>query len=75
MKSWKKLGKIFSAVPIDPYLQTHASNPMPLHLKDNIYRVFYSGRDKQNRSSVGWVDIDIEKKVVIKKCKEAIFKS
>jgi hypothetical protein len=74
MKSWKKLGKIFSAVPIDSYLQTHASNPMPLHLEDNIYRVFYSGRDKQNRSSVGWVDIDIEKKVVIKKCKEAIFK-
>tara|TARA_B100001769_G_C22039419_1_gene558615 strand:- start:238 stop:1146 length:909 start_codon:yes stop_codon:yes gene_type:complete len=74
MKNWKKLGKIFSPEPLDQFLQTHASNPMPIHKEKNIYRVFYSGRDKKNRSSIGWVDIDIEKKIIIKKCKEAIFK-
>ena len=74
MKSWKKLGQIFSVRPIDQYLQTHASNPMPVHIIDNIYRIFYSGRDVQNRSSIGWVDIDLKEKRVKDICKEAVFK-
>ena len=73
MRRWKKLGKIFSPKPIDKYLQTHASNPLPIHLKDDVYRIFYSGRDKDNRSSVGWTDIDIVKKVTLRTCQNCIF--
>jgi hypothetical protein len=60
---WKKLGQIY--VPKEgarhPKLETHAANPLPVHLENNVYRVFFSGRDESNRSSVGAVDIDLLK--------------
>ncbi len=73
MKKWRKCGQIFRVEPIEPFLRSHASNPLPVHLKGDEYRVFYSGRDLHNRSSVGWVDLDIEKMAVIEICKEPIF--
>jgi len=72
--NWKKLGKIYNFKPIDNYLLSHASNPLAIHLKDDIYRIFFSGRDKYNKSSVGYVDIDILKQKVIEECKEVVFK-
>jgi len=56
---WKKLGQIF--VPNENYnwMVSHASPPFPCHLRDSIYRVYFSTRDKENRSSVAYVDIDI----------------
>jgi len=56
---WKKLGKIFEFQPINEDLLSHASNPLALHLRDNVFRVFFSGRNKDNKSSVGFVDLDI----------------
>ncbi len=66
-RRWHKLGLIYSPTsePRHEKLLTHAANPVPLHLQKDTYRVFFSGRDRQNRSSVGAVDIDIiERKVV-----------
>jgi len=40
-------------------LATHAANPLPVSMGGDTYRVFYSGRDAQNRSSVGFVDLDL----------------
>lgn len=57
---WKKLGHIFKVVPNGDKLLTHASNPLPVHLHDDVFRVFYSGRDAHNASSVGFVDFDME---------------
>ncbi|SMD15962.1 hypothetical protein [Rhizobium sp. RU36D] len=62
---WIKLGQLYVPRGNHPKLRSHAANPLPVHLKDNVYRVFFSGRDKDNRSSVGAVDIDIEKKIVV----------
>ncbi len=70
---WKKLGKIYNCESIDSYLYSHAANPVAYYLKDDIYRVFFSGRNKDNRSSVGYVDIDIIKREVVNKCKKSIF--
>ena len=70
---WKKLGQIYKFKPIDNYLQSHASNPLAVDLEHDIYRVFFSGRDTHNKSSVGYVDIDILKEEVITTCKEAVF--
>jgi hypothetical protein len=39
-------------------LLTHASNPTAVHIQGDRYRVFYSGRDSENRSSIGAVDFD-----------------
>ncbi|MGB5919212.1 hypothetical protein, partial [Arcobacter sp.] len=71
---WTKLGQIYKFKQIDNYLLSHASNPLAVHLKDDIYRIFFSGRDKENKSSVGYVDIDILKQDVINRCENVIFK-
>jgi hypothetical protein len=70
---WKKLGQIYHSHSIHPKLQSHAANPLPVFLKDDIYRVFFSGRDKDNYSSVGFVDIDILRQEIMMICKEPVF--
>ncbi len=72
-QKWRKLGQIYHCKPIDVYLLSHASNPLAVHLRDDVYRVFFSGRNKENKSAVGYVDIDLIKKKVISICKKAIF--
>jgi hypothetical protein len=42
-------------------------------LDGDVYRVFFSGRDKLNRSSVGAVDIDIVKLKIVSKFKTPFF--
>jgi len=57
---WEKLGNIFNPkIAFHPKLYTHASNPLPVHLNNDIYRIYYNGRDKQNRSSIGAIEYDI----------------
>lgn len=65
MKRWKKLGQLYRPAPVHPKLLSHAANPLAVLLNGNIYRVFFSGRDIENRSSVGFVDVDIEKCEVV----------
>jgi len=69
---WKKLGLLYKPENIHPKLMTHAANPVPVHIENDIYRVYFSGRDEINRSSVGYVDIDIITKLIIKKCSEPL---
>ena len=66
-QTWKKLGQIYEPASTGrhPNLISHAANPLPVHLTDDIYRIFYSGRDHSNRSSVGAVDVDIVQRKVI----------
>jgi len=72
--NWKKLGQIYHFNPIDEYLLSHASNPLAINLRDDIFRIFFSGRDLNNKSSVGYVDIDIIEQTVLSTCKEVIIK-
>ena len=69
---WQKIGQIFTVVNSNHYLLTHASNPLPVHLYNNIFRVFYSGRNIDNKSSVGYVDVDIVSLKVINYPKEPV---
>lgn len=62
---WIKLGQLYSPKSIHPKLTSHAANPLPILLEGDVYRVYYSGRDAHNRSSVGYVDIDIVKREVV----------
>ena len=67
MNKWKKLGLLYNLQGDnrDPKLASHTANPLPVLLKDDVYRIFFSSRDKTNRSSIGAVDIDIVKRIVI----------
>jgi len=62
---WKKLGQLYCPPGNHPKLLSHAANPLAILLEGNIYRVLFSGRDELNRSSVGFVDVDIVKKEVV----------
>ena len=65
--TWQKLGLLYcpSETGRHPKLLSHAANPLPVLLEGDIYRVFYSGRDTNNRSSVGAVDIDIVNRQIV----------
>lgn len=60
-QQWRKLGQLYSPEGYrrHPKLMSHAANPLPVYIEGDIFRVFFSGRDKKNRSSVGAVDIDV----------------
>jgi hypothetical protein len=67
MSVWRKLGLLYCPPSHGrhPRLLSHAANPLPIHLGGDIFRIFYSGRDEKNRSSVGGVDIDIVERKII----------
>ena len=72
--NWKKLGKIFTFNLINKDLLTHASNPVAINIQDDVFRIFFSGRNKDNKSSVGFVDVDILKQNVKQITNNTIFK-
>lgn len=74
-KEWCKLGLLYNPPCTDrhPKLVSHAANPLPVHLDEDVYRIFFSGRDAENRSSVGAVDIDIVKREVVREHRHPFF--
>lgn len=66
-RRWRKLGLLYKPQNTGrhPKLVSHAANPLPVHLDGDVYRLFYSGRDERNRSSIGAVDIDILRQEVV----------
>ena len=74
---WKKLGLLYcpSGINRHPKLLSHAANPLPILLDGDVYRVFFSGRDAENRSSVGAVDIDIVSRKIIQEHNTPFFEN
>lgn len=56
---WRRLGSVFSPAGDQPWARSHASLPTPVQLDGDLFRIFYSARDAEQRSHVGWVDIEI----------------
>ena len=56
---WKKLGRIFVADAHSEWLHSHGIIPIARPLGDFRYRIYFTPRDRQNRSNVSWLDIDI----------------
>jgi hypothetical protein len=57
---WKKLGHIFSPKGEQEWMRSHAANPIADHIKDDIFRIYFSTRDSANRSNIAWIEIDIK---------------
>ncbi len=74
---WKKLGLLYcpSGTGRHPKLLSHAANPLPVLIVGDVYRIFFSGRDANNRSSVGAVDIDVVKRKVIQEHSQPFFEN
>ncbi|TFZ03819.1 hypothetical protein [Ramlibacter humi] len=71
--AWRKLGRLYEPRPLHDKLLTHAANPVPVPLGGDRYRVLFNGRDHRNRSSVGWVDLDIGSGAILRTCDEPAF--
>lgn len=72
---WQKLGLLYcpSGTNRHPKLLSHAANPLPILIGEDVYRVFFSARDFKNRSSVGVVDIDITKLKIVREYDHPFF--
>ena len=57
---WRKLGLIYKPDGHLDWAKTHASVPIADHIAEDIYRVYYTARDADNRSHVGWIEIDLK---------------
>lgn len=70
-----KIKRIFNPedFPKHKNLLSHSSNPLPIKIGKNEYRIFYSGRDKNNRSSIGAFDYDLKLLKVTRTFKEPFF--
>jgi hypothetical protein len=56
---WIKRGLIFSPRGQHEWVTTHAMLPVADRIGDDLYRIYFSGRDRLNRSLIGYVEIDI----------------
>jgi hypothetical protein len=56
---WKKLGLFIEPQRHKWWSLTHAMIPTPEALGGGIFRIYYSGRNDQNQSHIGWADVDL----------------
>lgn len=56
---WIKKGLIFKPEGQFDWMQTHAQCPVADKIGEDLYRIYFSSRDKLNRSRIGYVEIDI----------------
>ncbi len=59
MQKWKKLGLLFQVSGDLPWRMSHAAVPTVQKLSDGQIRVYYSPRDKQQRSYIGTFEVNL----------------
>lgn len=57
---WKKVGRVYAPDGTKSWAVSHAANPVVEWIEGDIFRVYFSCRDKRNRSSIGFVEIDLK---------------
>ncbi len=57
---WKKLGLVFCPSGETEWMQSHAAVPIAESIGGDLYKIYFSSRDKQNQSYTGYVVIDIK---------------
>jgi hypothetical protein len=61
--SWRKRGLIFTAQGQFPWMRSHAANPVPEYLGGDVYRIYFGCRDKDNRSHIGSIEVELSETV------------
>jgi len=56
---WKKKGRIFKPDGQFDWVISHGMLPVADHIKDDLFRIYFSGRDELNISRTGFIEIDI----------------
>jgi predicted GH43/DUF377 family glycosyl hydrolase len=56
---WKKAGLIFKPNKNFSWMRTHAGLPIADHIRNDLYKIYFSTRDSNYHASVAYVEIDI----------------
>ena len=59
---WTKKGLILEPTGTFDWMATHASTPFVEKVRGDLYRIYFYGRDNQNRSRPGYIEIDINQR-------------
>lgn len=62
---WHKLGRVYVPDGRLPWARSHAANPVAEQVDGDLYRIYFSSRDERNRSSIGFVEVDIRNPTAI----------
>jgi len=57
---WRKIGRIFYVSNNSEWMWSHSALPTPLKIDEKVVRIFFSPRDKLNRSHIAYFDFDIK---------------
>jgi hypothetical protein len=57
---WKKLGRIFEVNKNSSWMYSHSSVPFAESIKDDLIKIYFSSRNKNNESSISYIVIDIK---------------
>lgn len=71
--NWTKLGKIFCAEGQNASMVSGGRTPVPLHLCDDIFRIYFASYDSQGRGRVFFLETDIKKPTnILRLCTEPV---
>jgi predicted GH43/DUF377 family glycosyl hydrolase len=56
---WRKVGHVYAPDGTKSWMRSHAANPIAEPLGGDLFRIYFSTRDDENRSSIGFVDVDL----------------
>jgi predicted GH43/DUF377 family glycosyl hydrolase len=57
---WNKLGRIFETDNNHSWMLSHAANPVAEHLRDDVFRLYFSCRDAQSRSHISYTEVELK---------------
>lgn len=58
---WRKLGRIYCPTGEQDWLQSHAAVPIAEHVGGDIFKIYFSSRNRRNESFTGYLVIDINR--------------
>jgi hypothetical protein len=56
---WRRLGRVFNGEGQFPWMASHAGQPFAEQVDGSLYRFYFTSRDRQSQSHVGWILVDI----------------
>lgn len=69
---WRKLGKVFESDNNYPWMKTHATVPFVGGIKGDLVKVFFSSRNSDQESSIGFVWFNVNTLDVVEVCDKPV---
>jgi hypothetical protein len=57
--AWERRGLMFRAEGQRDWMRTHAQMPHAEHVEGDVFRIYFTCRDAQNRSHIAWLMVDL----------------